>query len=524
MSAEYQWPRIGSRGELGELLVAALDAHSDRTAIIPAEGEPWAFSRLRVAAIERGRWLARERPAAVGVVLPPGPAAVAWWLAAIVMRVPVTVLDDEAPEDVTERQLALFGADVVVRGAADGHDHDRVEVGAQVQRRPVAPAGSAGSWLRRSDRAGGEVVVFTSGTSGTPKAVVHSDRTLSAAVRITAGLRQESLGHQAGDEAVEASLPDLVLSDEALDLVFLNGMPMATVSGVTVLLQSLLVGATSVVPPAFAPGQFLGLIEKHRVTNLALSPHMAVALLRTQRRTPRDLGSVLAVGLGGGPAPPGLCAELEAQLGALVAIGYGSTETAGPVLMSRYVDPPSVRWQTVGRPAPGVDAKVVPDEDTLGIGRLLVRHPALCVGTLAPDGEIEPPTLNEGWFETGDKARREPDGNYTLHGRTSELILRGGRNIDPTAIEHVLETCTGVERAVVLGMPSRVPGEEDIWAVVQGDPGALDPTSLRRTCAERLGRERVPHHVRVVDELPLTADKSVRRSRVRAGLADGGDP
>jgi acyl-CoA synthetase (AMP-forming)/AMP-acid ligase II len=182
--------------------------------------------------------------------------------------------------------------------------------------------------------------------------------------------------------------------------------------------------------------------------------------------------------------------------------------------MSRVSDPPDVRFGTIGTAVPGAAVRVS-DE-----GELLVRTAALCDGYAEGRDAAEAFVVDgDGrWLRTGDQAVVRPDGRIELAGRLSEVIIRGGRNIDPSAVEHVLESHPAVDGAFVFGVPSRVAGEEDVCAVVAASPGTT-AEELRRHCLGTLDAMLVPARLTVVAELPRTPDGSVRRAEARAAFA-----
>jgi long-chain acyl-CoA synthetase len=153
-----------------------------------------------------------------------------------------------------------------------------------------------------------------------------------------------------------------------------------------------------------------------------------------------------------------------------------------------------------------VDVRIEPDDGDPAVGRLHCRTPAAMVGVL-DGGRVVAPGA---WLDTGDLASQDGDGLLRLHGRADHTILRGARRVDPVLIESALETHEAVDRAAVTGVPSRVPGEQDVVALVI----TRTPTSaadLRRHVRRRLGPQLTPQRVTFVDELPWTPDGAVRR-------------
>jgi acyl-CoA synthetase (AMP-forming)/AMP-acid ligase II len=366
------------------------------------------------------------------------------------------------------------------------------------------------------------MIVSTAGTTGTPKAVVHTHETLGAAVRAVQLLRAEAMGEPvrvAADGEELAQALDAAATAGALGLVYGTTMPLSTIAGITVALQALL-GGERLVLTGSDPRGVLEAIDRSRITNISLSPALARLLVRVARRERRvDATTLLLAGIGSGSVPRELPAELERVLGCPAAIGYGMTETGGPITMGRVADAADIRHGTVGRPVPGTEVRT--DTET---GELMVRSPSLCAGYFLSGGVRD--IRVDGWFRTGDRAVVRGDGAVALDGRVDALIIRGGRNIDPVVIEHALESHPAVARAAALAVPSPTSaGEHDIWSLVVLETPAGEH-ALRAHCYDRLGASYTPQHIVPVDTLPCAADGGIRRHElyayVRRGLVPGG--
>jgi long-chain acyl-CoA synthetase len=415
------------------------------------------------------------------------------------------LIDASLPADEQQRLIDHAGADVVVG-------------------RRSAPRNAAAA----KHRGPAAVTFFTSGTTGFPKAVVHSHHSLLAAVFSTVAIQLQSLGDDSPTPVTPAELIDALehhaTSGHDLGLVLCSALGPATIGGFSMLLRALLTGATFVVAGTSDPERVLDLIEQRRPTNLGLSPFMAQGLVRRQHRVPRDTSSLLLIGVGAGPAPRSLIGDLEDTFDCLASCGYGLTETGGVVTFGRPTDTRQARAETVGAPVPGAEVRIdTTVEPTLvDSGELLVRTPAMMRGYLLGPGRIFRGVVDDdGWFRTGDRARLRTDGTIELHGRLSELIIRGGWNIDPIQVEHVLEAHDSVECAFVYGTPSRIAGEEDVHAaVVPSRHASIDVPTLRQFCAQVLPSQSVPSRFRTVPDLPRAADGSVRRLDARLNLSE----
>lgn len=358
-------------------------------------------------------------------------------------------------------------------------------------------------------------VFLTSGTSGAPKAVCHNASSLIHALWSTDSLQRQNTGSlPLNDSAIVRQLVSSTTMQPRLGLTFLSGMPVTTIAGFTMLTSMLLMGERAVLAPEFEPDRYVHLVRELEVSTLGLSPFMALRILRMVKGAAGPkMPSLRVVGLGGGPVPDGLAHELEAVLKCIVYASYGMTETGGPVISGRWFDDTDTRHNATGWPVAGAEVKVGrPDGTRIGPGLrgdLFVRTGALAYHYLTADGLIAMPQVG-GWFRTGDRALIRSDGAVHVIGRTSDAILRGGRTIDPVEIEHVLQTIDGVQRALVFGRPSRVPGEEDICAVLVTDPGAeVSREVVVAECQRTLPTGLVPQRFRRARALAVTRDEAV---------------
>jgi acyl-CoA synthetase (AMP-forming)/AMP-acid ligase II len=365
------------------------------------------------------------------------------------------------------------------------------------------------------------LVFFTSGTSGAPKGVVHTQFSLLFAVFSTLALRSEALGKRLPRPTVPDSLIAAVHSCASdardLPLTFLGCLPLSTIAGFSMLMRSLVAGDTFVIAGPFDAGHTLDIIKSRRVTSVGVSPLMAQLVLRTQIRRPRLIDSLINIGIGAGPVPKDLVAAIEDTFNCLAFVGYGMTETGGVVAIGRPGERRELRSTTIGTAVPGASVSVLdPKQRSVQPGEqgeLVVTTPAMMLGYLSDDLSTSDGRSSIGAFHTGDRALIRNDGRVELHGRLSELIIRGGRNIDPVAIEQVLESHKSVRLACVFGLPSRVAGEEDICAIVE-PRGTIEIRQLRSHCVATLGRGQAPTRY-AVGSLPRTAAGDVQRSEAR---------
>jgi len=231
-------------------------------------------------------------------------------------------------------------------------------------------------------------------------------------------------------------------------------------------------------------------------------------LLDHPDRPRRDLSSLRSVLLGGAPAPPALIRRIKDVLGVEVSVRYSSTEV-GIATASVAGDPPELLATTVGKATAGVELRVIDDAGRPvppgTVGQVVVRSPATMRGYWR-DPEATTATLDaDGWIHTGDLGILDQAGYLRLHGRQSEMFIRGGFNVHPVEIEDLLGRHPKVARAAVVGVPDPVFGEVGWAYVVPRDPTA-PPTlaELRAFVGAELASFKRPDGLTVLPELPLT--------------------
>jgi acyl-coenzyme A synthetase/AMP-(fatty) acid ligase len=368
----------------------------------------------------------------------------------------------------------------------------------------IRPAEAVG---KRLETAVASAILFTSGTSGEPKRVLHGMPGLSWGLLNTVSVETELTG---------ASLPastdelDVLLDRDPYGLGLLCGMPVESIAGISILNRALSMGETLVLPTDLSPYSLWNAISSPIVTTAGIPPIAAQRLLRRARSEKWTEPGLLSLGLGGSRVAPDLARDLERILACPVTSGYGSTELGGVALMSRPWDPPHQRWTTVGTPIGVVDIRL--EETESGLEELVVRSPSAMVGMLSPENRI---SIAPEWIRTGDAAIIGADGVVEIAGRVDYIIQRGGRRIDPSQIEQVLRNHNAVAAVGVLAQPSRVADEDDIWALVQLRD-ACGVEELARFCREHLRPYQVPRRIVTVDSIPVTSDGVPRRAELPA--------
>lgn len=324
-------------------------------------------------------------------------------------------------------------------------------------------------------------VVHTSGSSGRPKGVVLSRRAFAASARASA----QNLGWRDDDR-------------------WLLALPTAHVGGLSIVTRCLLARRPVVLaPPApsFDPQALARLVEAERVTLLSLVPAQLARLLALEPAW-RPPAHVRALLLGGAPATSALLAR-AAERGVPVLTTYGLTEACSQVTTERPCapPPPDHAARGAGFALPGIEVRVA-------AGAIEVRGPTLLSGYHPPQDRA--PLSADGWFRTGDLGRLDAEGRLHVIGRSSEVIVTGGENVQPAEVERALESCPGIARACVFGVQDPIFGER-VAAALVADSAAPSAQDLAAAIAERLASFKSPRLVAWLSELPLTRTGKVDR-------------
>jgi cyclohexanecarboxylate-CoA ligase len=338
-------------------------------------------------------------------------------------------------------------------------------------------------WTEREQLA---AVLFTSGSSGEPKGVLHTQATLAYKAALMAHVHDLRAG-----DCVLMPAPCAHISG------LLNGV---TLPGV--------VPFRSVFMAKWDPEHALELIESKRVTFMIGPPTFFVSLMQAPGFTRERVRSLRLVSSGGAGVSVAFVEEAAATLGAVVKRTYGSTE-APTVATSVPDDAPGDARMHDGRAIGEVELRVVE-------GELQVRGPEVCVGYLDPAHNRDTFDV-DGWFRTGDLATIDADGWLTIVGRVKDVIIRGGENISTAEVEHELEAHPDVRQAVAVGYPDDLMGER-VAAFVVG-AASFDVETARSWFETRgVARFKTPERVMVVDALPTLSTGKPDRDALRARL------
>tara|TARA_R110002110_G_scaffold21165_38_gene84416 strand:+ start:2842 stop:4608 length:1767 start_codon:yes stop_codon:yes gene_type:complete len=330
-------------------------------------------------------------------------------------------------------------------------------------------------------------IQFTSGTTGRPKGatlshynIVNNARFVTDRIKLT--------------ENDRLAIP--------VPLYHCFGMVMGVLGAVSK-------GAAMVFPgEAFDPCQTLDTLARERCTALYGVPTMFVAMLHELETAPRDLTAMRTGVMAGAPCPVDVMKKVNHLMNmGEVTICYGMTETA-PVSFQSFVDDPvEKRCETVGRVHPHLEVKIVDDTGQIvpvgTQGELCTRGYSVMKGYWNdPDRSAE--AIRDGWMHTGDLAVLDDAGFCTITGRVKDMIIRGGENIYPREIEEFLFEHPDVREVQVFGIPHENLGEEVCAWVVPVPDAQINEDLLRSFCQGQIAHFKIPRHIRIVDDLPMT--------------------
>ena len=342
------------------------------------------------------------------------------------------------------------------------------------------------------------LIMFTSGTTGRPKGVMHRQRTFA-------------LAGECFVERMRIQPDDRLLA--VLPLFHINAM-FYSVGGACA------AGATVIVAPRFSASTFWQLAAETRATEVNLIMAATSILLRRPRSefVPHAIRKTYAA-----PVNREIGETLARDFGiATVIEGFGMTEIPGAI--SQPFDGPP-QWGAMGRPSLHPDGSVIAairivDADLRDLpdglpGEMLVKTPIIMQGYFN-DPEQTRAAFDGEWFRTGDMVRREPDGTLFFEARLKDIIRRRGENIAGAELDRVIGGHPDVFEAAAIPVPAEL-GEDDILVAVVAKPDrAIDPAAFAAWCRERLPRIKVPRYLAILDALPHNATHKVEKFKLRA--------
>ncbi len=402
-------------------------------------------------------------------------------------RTAAALRSDVAAIDTTVDRHLLVGLDARVVDAALP---DGVEVDPDCPFRPIHPDEL---FLLNS----------TSGTTGLPKCVMHTQN-------------RWFYFHQLAAEA----------GGFGPDEVFFGALPAPFGFGLwTAHFTPAALGAPTVLMDRFDAHEALDLIERERVTVLCCVSTQFIMLLNAQAERPRDLSSLRSMFTGGEAVPFERAAEFEEATGAKVLQFYGSNET-GALSHTSYATDREIRLRTAGHVIPEMHVRLLDPETHADVpagveeGQPACKGPATALGYWGDDAANTALFTDDGWMLMGDVVRIDAEGVLTVIGRTSDFIIRGGKNISAPAVEAEIATHPAVAMVAAVAFPDPVFGER-VCAYVELRPGmelTLDDI-VEHLRSRSVSREWWPEHLVIVDQLPRSSGGKVAKGDLKVDAA-----
>jgi len=353
-------------------------------------------------------------------------------------------------------------------------------------------------------------ISFTSGTTGTPKGVMQSQRMIKA---IT-GSGVAELGIRPGD-------------------LLMSGAPLFHAGGIGHVFYGVSRGAGSVVLPQWDVDLGLRWLQSGRVRQAMLVPSMIIQLLAHPRVRATRYPRLRSIMYGGAPMPPSVIREMAEVFDCDLHNGFGAGTEAGGQLVLRPEDHRRAlageEWLlgSIGRPAYGCDVRLlgpdgleVPDGE---VGEIASRGDTVMSGYLGQP-ELTTRVVRDGWFRAGDLAWKDTEGYFHLAGRADDMIVRGGENVYPVEIEDVAGDHPRIGEIAVVGEPDHHWGQVVTAVVTLKDghrDGGLTAAELRAHCRGRLAAYKIPTRVVVVDDMPRNSTGKIHKAVLREWLAQG---
>ena len=341
------------------------------------------------------------------------------------------------------------------------------------------------------------LIMYTSGTTGFPKGVMHTHKNLIASADIVSSR--------------------IRLTDTDVACI---PVPFFHILGITMAVASLWTQGQIAIIDRFSAKDTLQTIEECRATALYGIVSMFAFALETQKAENFDLKSLRTGIIAGSLCPPDLVTKVIEEMGiSEFVIGYGSTE-AICLIASLPDDPVAKRSDSLGTPLPGVEIRIVDGKDGTmvqqgEIGEALARSPWCMKGYYQMPEKTSEALDSLGFYHTHDMMYEDSDGYFHFVGRIDDLIIRGGENIFPKEIEQELHTHPDVRDCAVIGIPCEYYGEEIVAFIILKEEAKVIALELKRYCSNTMAIHKVPSLIIIVDSFPLSGTGKVQVSKLR---------
>ena len=365
-------------------------------------------------------------------------------------------------------------------------------------------------------------VHFESALQATPAAPVTTDELEAedvAALIFTGGTTGLPKAAQVSHRMIAWNTLNTVIHDVTHNDVYLNVFPMFHTGGLFVYtLPQIIFGGATILMPQFDPARVLELIERERVTIFGAVPTMYQMIAQAPNWAAADLSSLRFCTSGGAPLPVPLVEQYTREKGIRFKQGFGMTEF-GPGIFALAPEDAIRKAGSIGRPNFFVDARIVddannflgPDEE----GELVLKGPSFCSGYFGDPQATAEAVDARGYFHTGDIARYDAEGYFSIVDRKKDMFISGGENVYPAEIERALYQHPAVLMCAVIGLPDAKWGEVGRACVVLKPGADTNEAELLDFMAVRLAKYKVPRSVAFLDSLPISAAGKIVKRELR---------
>jgi long-chain acyl-CoA synthetase len=337
------------------------------------------------------------------------------------------------------------------------------------------------------------VILYTAGTTSTPKGVILTHKNLYS-------------------NAINAAIAH---GTKATDIT-LVALPLSHSFGITTMNKAYKYGNLHVLMRKFQVEEAFKWIERYKVTDIPGVPAMFMMMLNNPEAAGYDLSSLKSCLSAGAPFPLAHMTAFQQKFNCKVFEAYGLSE-ASPAVSTNYHDRPT-KPGSIGQPMPEVEVRIVDDQDedvsAGAVGELLVKGPNVSSGYYKLPEETARTFIN-GWLHTGDMARLDEDGYLYLMERKKDLILRGGFSIYPRDIEEILYKHPAIQDAAAIGVPAPMMGEEIKVYVVLKEGMTVVAEEILQYCQSQLAKYKWPKLIEFTNSLPRNPMGKILRKELR---------